>query len=87
MTNNDRRTFTHEFKEQVFQLILNRKSTAAIVHEHGIHLSNLNRWIQQYQATGSFKQSSNRIDQQNELIALQKRKNTVTSQNWPNHEV
>ena len=81
MTNIDRRTFTHEFKEQLVQLALNGKSKADIVHEYGLHLSTLNRWIQQHQATGSFKESDNRSDQQNELIALQKENQRLKMEN------
>lgn len=67
-----RRTFTSEFKKQMVQLHENGKSRAAIVEEYDLTASALDRWIKQYQTSGSFSEKDNRSSEENELIALRK---------------
>lgn len=50
----ERRTFTKEFKKQMVELYENGKSRGAIVEEYGLTASSLDRWIKQYQTSGSF---------------------------------
>ena len=72
MQKNQRRTFTAEFKKQMVQLYENGKSRAAIVEEYGLTASALDRWINQAQTTGSFKEKDNRSLEETELMALRK---------------
>ncbi|MNB74896.1 Transposase [compost metagenome] len=67
-----RRTFTAEFKNQMVQLYENGKSRAAIVEEYDLTASALDRWIKQSSSTGSFKEKDNRSQDENELLALRK---------------
>ncbi|AIQ51891.1 transposase [Paenibacillus sp. FSL R7-0331] len=67
-----RRTFTAEFKNQMVQLYENGKSRAAIVEEYDLTASALDRWIKQSSSTGSFKEKDNRSQEENELLALRK---------------
>ena len=67
-----RRTFTAEFKRQMVQLFENGKPRADIVEEYDLTDSALDRWIKQYQQSGSFLEKDNRSAEENELIALRK---------------
>lgn len=67
-----RRSFTHEFKRQMVQLYENGKSRTAIVDEYELSASALDRWIKQYQQSGSFSEKDNRSAEENELMALRK---------------
>lgn len=68
----ERRTFTHELKKQMVQLFVNGKPKAAIVDEYELSAPALDRWIKQYQQSGSFSEKDNRSAEENELIALRK---------------
>lgn len=70
---NKRRTFTTEFKKQVVALYENGKSRQHIVEEFELTPSALDRWISQFQQSGSFKEKDNRSPEELELIALRKR--------------
>ncbi|WP_134757217.1 IS3 family transposase [Paenibacillus athensensis] len=72
MTKKQRRTFTTEFKKQMVQLYNNGKSRSAIVEEYDLTASALDRWINQAQTTGSFKEKDNRTSEEEELLALRK---------------
>ena len=67
-----RRKFTDEFKNQMYQLYTSGKSRADIVREYDLTPSALDRWIEQAQSTGSFKESDNRTPEEAELIKLRK---------------
>ena len=67
-----RRTFTADFKRQMVQVYENGKSRTAIVEEYELSASALDRWIKQYQQSGSFSEKDNRSAEENELIALRK---------------
>jgi len=72
MPKQQRRTFTADFKRQMVQLYENGKSRAAIVEEYDLTASALDRWINQAQTTGSFKEKDNRSSEETELMALRK---------------
>jgi len=72
MPKQQRHTFTPEFKQQMVQLHENGKSRAAIVEEYDLTASALDRWINQAQTTGSFKEKDNRSSDEVELMALRK---------------
>ncbi len=67
-----RRTFTSGFKKQMVQLFENGKPRAAIVEEYELSASELDRWIKQYQQSGSFSEKDTRSAEDNELIKLRK---------------
>lgn len=68
-----RRTFTTEFKKQVVALYENGKSRQDIVSEYELTASALDRWINQFQQSGSFKEKDNRGPEEQELMQLRKR--------------
>lgn len=68
-----RRTFTTDFKKQVVALYENGKSRQDIVSEYELTASSLDRWIKQFQQSGSFKEKDNRGSEEQELIKLRKR--------------
>jgi len=68
-----RRTFTTEFKKQVVALYESGKSRQDIVSEYELTASALDRWIKQFQQSGSFKEKDNRSTEEQELIDLRKR--------------
>lgn len=68
-----RRTFSTEFKKQVVALYENGKSRQDIVREYDLTPSALDRWITQFQQSGSFKEKDNRLPVEQELIELRKR--------------
>ena len=76
-----RRTFTAEFKRQMVQLFENGKPRAAIVEEYELSASALDRWIKQYQQSGSFLEKDNRSAEENELLALQNENQRLKMEN------
>jgi transposase len=68
-----RRTFTTDFKKQVVALYENGKSRQDIVSEYELTASALDRWIMQFQQSGSFKEKDNRSPEEQELMELRKR--------------
>lgn len=68
-----RRTFTTAFKKQVVALYENGKSRQDIVSEYELTSSALDRWIKQFQQSGSFKEKDNRSLEEQELMQLRKR--------------
>lgn len=68
-----RRTFTTDFKKQVVALYENGKSRQDIVSEYELTASALDRWIKQFQQSGSFKENDNRSPEEQELMQLRKR--------------
>ena len=68
-----RRTFTTDFKKQVVALYENGKSRQDIVREYKLTASALDRWITQFNQSGSFKEKDNRSTEAQELIVLRKR--------------
>src|SRR5699024_10136692 len=67
-----RRTFSTEFKKQMVALYENGKSRQDIVREYELTPSSLDRWIKQFQQSGSFKEKDNRSPEEQELINLRK---------------
>ena len=68
-----RRTFSTEFKKQVVALYENGKSRQEIVREYELTASALDRWIMQFQQSGSFSEKDNRSPDEQELMDLRKR--------------
>jgi transposase len=72
MTKRERRTFTSAFKQQMIQLYQNGKTRKALIEEYELTPSSLDRWIQQSENTGSFKEKDNLTSEEQELIKLRK---------------
>lgn len=68
-----KRTYTNEFKEQIVKLYNNGKSRSDLIKEYELTPSTLAKWINNYNNTGSFLESENRTDEQNQLIEARKR--------------
>lgn len=68
-----RRAFSTEFKKQVVALYESGKSRQSIVSEYELTASALDRWIAQFQQSGSFQEKDNRSPEVQELIDLRKR--------------
>lgn len=81
MTKRERRSFTDEFKNQMVQLYLNGKPRVEIIGEYDLSASAFDKWVKQSQSTGSFKESDNRTEEQNELIKLRKENQQLKMEN------
>jgi len=67
-----RRTFSPEFKLQIVQLFKNGKSRKDIIHEYKLTPSALDKWIKDYDKTGSFKHQDNLSEYEKEIKRLRK---------------
>lgn len=76
-----RRTFAPEFKQQLIDLYRSGKRKADIVREYDIVSSLLNKWIEQAEKTGSFKEKENRTPEEQELIELRKQNKQLKMEN------
>ncbi len=76
-----RRSYTDEFKKQVVQLYNNGKRKCDIIREYDIASSLLDKWIQQANNSGSFKEKDNLTTEQIELIELRKRNKYLEMEN------
>ena len=76
-----RRTFTPEFKQQLVDLYRSGKRKADIVRDYDIVYSLLNKWIEQAESTGSFKEKDNRTTEEQELIELRKQNKKLKMEN------
>ncbi|OCG54577.1 transposase [Gilliamella sp. Occ4-3] len=76
-----KRSFTNEFKKQMVMLYQNGKKRVDIVSEYDLTKSALDKWITQYQTTGSFIAKDNRRTEENELIALRKENKRLLMEN------
>jgi transposase len=72
MTKRERRTFSPEFKKQMVQLYQNGKTKRAFIDEYDLTPSSLDRWINQDETSGFFKEKDNRSSEQQELLELRK---------------
>ncbi|NLP43918.1 MAG: transposase, partial [Peptococcaceae bacterium] len=81
MAKRNRRSFTDEFKNQMVQLYLNGKPRAEIIREYDLSASAFDKWVKQSQSTGSFSESDNRSDEENELIKLRKENKQLKMEN------
>lgn len=68
-----RRTFSTEFKKQVVALYEGGKSRQDIAREYELTPSALDRWISQFNQSGSFQEKDNRSPLETELMSFKKR--------------
>src|SRR5699024_12482292 len=81
MTKRKRRSFTNEFKEQIIQLHLSRKSRSEIIKEYELTPSSFDKWMNQYRNTRSFNEKDNRTSEQEELIKQRKENKRLMMEN------
>jgi transposase len=81
MTKRKRRTFTEEFKQQIVQLYQNGKPRKEIIREYDLTPSSFDKWVNQSEKSGSFKEQDNLTDEQKELIELRKRNKQLEMEN------
>ncbi len=77
----ERRTFTAEFKQQMVQLYQNGKPRKDIIQEYELTPSALDKWINQNNTTGSFKEKDNKSPEQLELEKLRKENKQLLIEN------
>jgi transposase len=63
------------------QLYLNGKRKSDIIREYELTPSALDRWIQQHEDTGSYREKDNRSEEENELIRLRKENQRLKMEN------
>lgn len=67
-----RRNFSDEFKKQIVELYNAGKTRADLIREYDLSETSFDRWVRDYNDSGSFKAKDNRTDAENELLHLQK---------------
>jgi transposase len=72
MTKRKRRHFNEEFKRQIVMLHASGKSRSDLIREYDLTPSAIDRWLSQYNTSGSFKEKDQLTDEQQELIKLRK---------------
>lgn len=77
----ERRKFTEEFKKQVVDLFNAGKSRSEIIREYDLIPSVFNRWVKEFNTTGSFKAKDNRTEEENRLIELEKENKQLRMEN------
>ncbi len=75
------RSYSDDFKKQMVHLFESGKKRSELVREYELTPSALDRWIQQFSATGSFKTKDNLTDEQRELIQLRKENKQLLMEN------
>ena len=81
MTKKERRTFTTQFKNQIVQLYLNGKPRSEVIREYELTPSAFDKWVKQYQNSGSFSEKDNRSPEEQELIKLRKENQRLLMEN------
>ncbi|MBM7839580.1 transposase [Alkalihalobacillus xiaoxiensis] len=81
MTKRKRRTFSEEFKKQVVQLYQSGKPRKEIIREYDLTPSTFDKWVNQHENSGSFKEKDNLTEEQKELRALRKRNQQLEMEN------
>ena len=77
----ERRKFTEEFKKQVVSLFNAGKPRCEIIREYDLIPSVFNRWVKEFNTTGSFKAKDNRTEEENRLIELEKENKQLRMEN------
>ena len=67
-----RRTFKESFKKQMVELHKSGKPRKAILTEYDLTPSTFDRWVRQYNQSGSFKEKDNLTPEEKELHELRK---------------
>jgi len=81
MTRRKRRTFTDKFKKQVVLLYKNGKPRQEIIKEYDLGPSTFDRWVREYNNSGSFRAKDNRTPEEEELVKLRKENQQLKMEN------
>ena len=76
-----RRIYSDEFKKQIVSLYNSGKSRAELIREYELTASALDKWITDYNKTGSFKAKDNRSEDENRLLQLEKENKQLKMEN------
>lgn len=77
----ERRVYTDEFKQQIVTLYHHGKTRSELIREYELTPSALNKWINNYENTGSFKHRDNLSDEAKRLIELEKENKQLKMEN------
>jgi transposase len=77
----DRRSFTEEFKRQMVKLHQGGKTRSDIIREYDLSPSGFDKWVKQFNHSGSFKEKDNKTPEQLELEQLRKRNKQLEMEN------
>jgi transposase len=72
MSRRTRRYFTEEFKKQMVELYHNGKKRADIIREYDLTPSTFDKWVRNFNQSGSVNDKDNRSPEAKELKKLQK---------------
>jgi transposase len=81
MAKRKRRAFSKAFKEQIVQLHASGKPRSEIIKEYDLTPSAFDKWVRQFQSSGSFQEKDNRTPEQEELIKLRKENKQLAMEN------
>lgn len=70
MSSKRAKRYNDEFKKQIVGLVNNGKKISETVTEYDIARSTVNKWLKDFNNSGSFKAKDNRTNQEKELIKL-----------------
>ena len=73
--------YEDNFKKQIVELVNNGKSIPEISKEYDLAKSNVYKWINDYNNSGSFKAADNRTEEENKLLALEKENKQLRMEN------
>ena len=76
-----RRTFKESFKKQMVELHQSGKSRKDILREYDLTPSSFDKWVKQYNQSGSFKEKENLTPEEKELRELRKRNKELEMEN------
>jgi len=81
MERRKRRTYTEEFKTQIVELYNNGKKKSDLIREYNLTSSALDKWIKNYNNSGSFKAADNRSEEEQLLLDLEKENRQLRMEN------
>jgi len=81
MERRKRRTYTEEFKRQIVELYNSGKKKADLIREYDLTTSALDKWIQNYNSSGSFRAVDNRSEEEKLIMGLEKENRQLRMEN------
>ena len=75
------RKYTDEFKQQLMDLYHSGRRRCDICREYDISHSLFDKWVKQAESSGSFHETDNRTQEQEELIRLRKENQQLKMEN------
>lgn len=76
-----RRTFKESFKKQMVELHKSGKPRKDILREYDLTPSTFDKWVKQYNQSGSFKEKDNLTPEEKELRDLRKQNKELMMEN------